>query len=88
MVKNQITIIKKNIDIKRKIRTVVNSKNYLKKLHLFFFKKAPLVHSKFTFSNKVIIISSFVAVNVTVSYFKIIKKVSGNSIWNALINKS
>jgi len=29
-----------------------------------------------------------VAVNVTVSYIKIIKRVSGNSICNALINKS
>ena len=46
------------------------------------------MHSKLTFSNKVIIISSFVAVNVTVCYFKIIKKVSGNSTGNALINKS
>ena len=32
--------------------------------------------------------SSFVAVNVTVSDIEIIRKVSGNSICNALINKS
>ena len=37
------------------------------------------MHSKLTFFNKVITISSFVAVNVTVSYFKMIK-VSGE--WN------
>ena len=36
MDKKQITII----NIKRKIRTVINSKNYFKKLHLFLKKSA------------------------------------------------